>query len=194
MARAIRVLLALLVMAVIVGLPAGYASYRRTHFRNLRVVKPGVLYRSGQMSLTGLDRVVNDYGLKTVVSLRDAVVEGDTPPDQAEEDACRKLDINYLRLRPRVWWARPNAPIPADANVERFLATMDNAANYPVLIHCFAGIHRTGAYIAIYRMEYDRWDNEAALEELRANGYDTLDDEWDVYDYLRDYRPRWQRK
>jgi protein tyrosine/serine phosphatase len=193
MARTIRVLLGLLVVAVIVGLPAGYASYRSTHFRNLRVVKPGLLYRSGQLSPVGLGRVVNDYGIKTVVTLRDAKAEGEPPPDAAEEAQCRKLDINHLRLTPRRWWSTPNTPVPADANVARFLATMDDPANYPVLVHCFAGIHRTGSYLAIYRMEYDRWDNAAALEELRANGYEMLDDEFDVYDYLRDYRPRWRK-
>jgi tyrosine-protein phosphatase SIW14 len=128
------------------------------------------------------------------VTLRDARVEGETPPDQAEEENCRKLDINYLRLRPRRWWAPTPGPVPADANVKQFLTVMDDPGTYPVMIHCFAGIHRTGAYIAIYRMEYDRWDNAAALDELRANGYETLDDEWDVYDYLKDYRPRWKQE
>ena len=69
---------------------------------------------------------------------------------------------------------------------------MDDPANYPVLVHCFAGIHRTGAYMAVYRMEIDRWDNDAALDELRACGYRHLDDEWDVLGYLESYRPRWK--
>jgi tyrosine-protein phosphatase SIW14 len=194
MARAIRFLLGTLVVAVIVGLPLAYGSYRHTHFRNLRVVKPGLLYRSGQLTLTGWERVINDYGIKTVVSLRDARVEGKTPPDAAEETYCRKLDINYLRLPPQKWWTPIiGGPIPAEANVKRFLQVMDDPANYPVLIHCFAGIHRTGQYVALYRMEYDHWDNDRALDEMRANGYDTLDDEFDVLEYLQAYRPRWKQ-
>src|SRR5437763_14161194 len=77
MARALRFVLGTLVVAVIVGLPAGYAAYRNTHFRNFRVVEPGVLYRSGQMTLAGLERIVNDHGIRTIVTLRDAEVEGE---------------------------------------------------------------------------------------------------------------------
>ena len=65
---------------------------------------------------------------------------------------------------------------------------MDNPDNYPVLIHCFAGIHRTGAFCAIYRMEYEGWTNAEAIEELRACGYSNLDDEWDILGYLEQYR------
>src|SRR5207249_1552206 len=78
--------------AVLIGLPLGDASYRQSNFRNFRVVKPGVLYRSGQMSLAGLERAVHDYGIRTVVSLRDAEVPGERPPDLAEEEYCRKQD------------------------------------------------------------------------------------------------------
>ena len=190
MTRAIRFVLVLLVVAVIVGLPAGYASYRRTHFRNLRVVKPGLLYRSGQLTATGLDRVVNDYGIKTVVSLRDTKVEGKQPPDAAEEEACRKLDIKYLRLAPKEWWGRPNAPIPVDANIARFLAVMDDPSNYPVLVHCFAGIHRTGTMCAIFRMEYHRWSPDAAIDEMQLYGFDPADMHEHIEGYLRSYKPR----
>jgi tyrosine-protein phosphatase SIW14 len=192
MARALRFVLGLLVMAVIVGLPAGYANYRNANFRNFGVVKPGVLYRSGQLSLAGLERVIHDHGIRTVVTLRDALVEGDRPPDWREEAYCKTQNIQYVRLRPRNWSAPDGGPVPADVGVKRFLALMDDPANYPVLVHCFAGIHRTGAYVAIYRMEFDRWDNATALDELRACGYRHLDDEWDVLGYLETYRPRWK--
>jgi tyrosine-protein phosphatase SIW14 len=71
---------------------------------------------------------------------------------------------------------------------------MDNPDNYPVLVHCFGGIHRTGAYCAIYRMEYEHWSNAQAIAELRAGGYKDLDDEWDLLGYLEQYRPRGQQQ
>jgi tyrosine-protein phosphatase SIW14 len=194
MIRAIRFLLGLGVLSVIVGVPAGYAAYRNANLRNFGVVKPGVLYRSGQLSQSGLERVIHDHGIRTVVTLRDAVVEGERPPDWREEKYCRDQDIKYVRLRPREWHAElPGEPVPAEAGLKKFLEVMDDPANYPVLVHCLAGIHRTGAYMAVYRMEMDRWDNEAALDELRACGYRHLDDEWDVLGYLESYRPRWKK-
>ncbi len=192
MIRAIRFLLGMLVLAVIIGLPVGYASYRNTNLRNFSVVKPGVLYRSGQLSVGGLERIVHDHGIRTVITLRDAVVEGNRPPDWREEEYCIDQDIQYVRIRPRKWSSPAGGPAPAEAGVKRFLAVMDDAAHFPVLIHCMAGIHRTGAYVAIYRMEFDHWDNAAALDELRAGGYRNLDDELDVLGYLEDYRPRWK--
>ncbi|HEX4591770.1 MAG TPA: hypothetical protein VH120_17670, partial [Gemmataceae bacterium] len=77
MIRTIRFLLCVAVLGVIVGLPVGYASYRNANLRNFSVVKPGVLYRSGQLSLAGLERIIHDHGIRTVVTLRDALVEGD---------------------------------------------------------------------------------------------------------------------
>jgi protein tyrosine/serine phosphatase len=195
MVRATRFFLGLLVVAVIVGLPVGYAAYRNANFRNFSVVKPGVLYRSGQMSVAGLDRIVHDHGIRTVITLRDAEVEGDRPPDWREEKYCQEKDIKYIRIRPqpRMWSVPASGPPAADIAVKRFLSIVDDPANYPVLVHCFAGIHRTGAYVAVYRMEFDHWDNDAALDELRACGYRHLDDEWDVLGYLENYRPRWKR-
>ncbi|MBV9122273.1 MAG: dual specificity protein phosphatase family protein, partial [Planctomycetes bacterium] len=101
-------------------------------------------------------------------------------------------DITYVRIPPRSWWA-PDGSVPAQKGVNQFLKVMDNPANYPVLIHCFGGIHRTGAYCAIYRMEYDRWSNDRAINELREGGYTNLDEEWDLLTYLENYQPRWRQ-
>ena len=67
---------------------------------------------------------------------------------------------------------------------------MDEKENYPVLVHCFAGAHRTGAYVAVYRMEYDGWSNEKAIAELRTCGYSTIDGDLDVNEFLSTYRPQ----
>ena len=59
------------VLALIVG-PVVYAFYQEKQTRNFRVVRDGILYRSAQMTLPGLKRIVHDHGIRTVVSLRDA--------------------------------------------------------------------------------------------------------------------------
>jgi hypothetical protein len=40
---------------------------------------------------------------------------------------------------------------------------MDNSDNYPVLIHCF-GTGRAEMYSALYRIEYEKFTNEAARQ------------------------------
>jgi protein tyrosine/serine phosphatase len=183
----------LLIAALLVGGPLCYSNYRQTQMRNFRLVREGVLYRSGQMNLAGMKRVLRDYNIKTVVTLRDAPTEGDTPPDWEEEQYCNREEVNYYRIRPERWWASDNS-VPAERGVRRFLKIMDNPANYPVLVHCFAGVHRSGAYCAIYRMEYEHWSNGRAIGEMKTCGYANISDEFDLLGYLEKYKPRWQRR
>jgi protein tyrosine/serine phosphatase len=176
---------------VLIAGPVEYGLRTEATMRNFRVFQDGILCRSGQMTVGGLKRVVHDYGIRTVISLRDAAVPGDPPPDRAEERWCDKEEINFYRLPPRPWWA-PAGPPPVEDNVRKFNEVMADPANYPVLLHCFAGIHRTGAYCAIYRMEHDHWCNADAIAELYRGGYDNLYDEWDILGYLEEYRPTWK--
>ncbi len=52
---------------------------------------------------------------------------------------------------------------------------VNDPANYPILVHCFAGMHRTGVMTAVYRMEYQGWGPQEALHELKENGFQEFD-------------------
>src|SRR5206468_10483090 len=93
------------IVLLLLGGPCAYARYRHFQLRNFHVVREGVLYRSGQLSVEGLKRLVHDYRIKTVVTLRDAQRPGDLAPDFDEEDWCRKEEMNYFRLREQAWLA-----------------------------------------------------------------------------------------
>src|SRR5262249_3817619 len=58
MARPLSVFLGLLLVVFLVGGPAGYAVHTQRTYRNFREVRDGVLFRSGQLSLGGLKRVI----------------------------------------------------------------------------------------------------------------------------------------
>ncbi|MCX7701153.1 MAG: dual specificity protein phosphatase family protein [Gemmataceae bacterium] len=191
MRAGLRYLLALSLLGMIVAGPFFYRWARHPHRRNFRVVRPGVLYRSGQLSLAGLKRICHDHGIRTVVTLRGAYEPGQPHPDRDEEEWCRKEGLFHYRLPPLPWNA-PDGSIPAEENVKRFLEIMDDPRHYPVLIHCFKGTHRTGTMCCIFRMEYENWPVESALRELREVGYETLEEDRDVLDFLRRYRPRRQ--
>jgi len=184
----VRAICLVLIVGSLIGGPCGYFMYRDWSARNFHVVEPGVLYRSGQVPVSSLERLVHDYGIRTVICLR----EGDQDDDLAEQKYCRKWGINHVRIPPRAWWA-PDGPAPAEQGLAVFREVMDNRENYPVLIHCFAGLHRTGAYCAVYRMEYQGWSNAEALAEMKRIGYRTLDEEWDILGFLESYQPGQQR-
>lgn len=179
-----RALFIVLILGTLVAAPAWYFAEREKHARNFRVVKEGVLYRSGQLDLVGLERLVTEHGIKTIVSLR----EGTAPEDRLEETWAPQAAVNFVRIPPRQWSAA-DGTVPAEIGLKTFREVMDNPANHPVLIHCFAGIHRTGSYVAVYRMDHG-WTNREALNEMRVLGYTTLDTDEDVHGYLQRYRPR----
>lgn len=187
--RALRLLPAVLVAAMLVAAPLAYSHVREKNLRNFRVVDDGVLYRSAQLTPSGLERIVHDYGIRYVLNFRD-VEDGKwaTPPDPWEEEVCFRLGIKYQRMPLRVW-SEDHGTVPAEENVKKFLEIMADPNNRPVLVHCFRGVHRTGSYCAIYRMEYQGWSNKEALDELKALGYDKLDQEDDVRGYLERYVP-----
>jgi len=77
------------------------------------------------------------------------------------------------------------------ANMTEFLRILsDPEMKKPVLVHCFAGIHRTGGYVAVYRMEHDGWSAAEAIEEMRSMGTPRTTFEDDVMTYLTTYEPR----
>jgi tyrosine-protein phosphatase SIW14 len=190
MPRLLQYSFAAFILVLLIGGPLAYAHHQHNRLRNFHVVRDGVLYRSGQLSLEGLQRVVHDYRIKTVVTLRYAQRPGDRPPDLAEEEYCKTEEINHFRLVQKEWEA-PDGTVPNEVAVAKFREIMDNPANYPVLVHCLAGKHRTGAMCAVFRMEHDRWSNEQAMEEMKLYGYDNLREHNDLLGYLARYRPTW---
>jgi tyrosine-protein phosphatase SIW14 len=184
----LRCTFAALIAALLIAGPWWYKGLYERHYRNFHVVTPGKLYRSGQLDAEGLKDMVRLYDIKTIVCLRDA--ESET--SQQEEKWAAGQALNYVRIQQKPW--RPSAGfIPAEEGLRTFRNVMRDPRNYPVLVHCFAGMHRTGAYCAVYRMDFEGWTTRAALAEMRLMGYQTLDEDVDILDYLANYRPQPER-
>lgn len=195
MRRFPRILIGVAVVALCIGGPVVFAVQMQNQTRNFHVVKDGVLYRSGQTTLLGLKNLLHEYRIRTVVSLRDSDVARDAERVKKEEEYCNVQEINYVTILPRHWQAADgDGPAPVEEGVQKFREIMADPHNYPVLVHCFAGIHRTGAYCAVYRMEFDHWTNARAIEEVKAFGYTNLDGEEDILGYLEHYKPAWADK
>jgi tyrosine-protein phosphatase SIW14 len=94
---------------------------------------------------------------------------------------------------PRIWSPDESGEIPAEQAVAEFLAVMDRREGHPVLVHCFAGVHRTGTMCAVFRMEYHRWPVDRAVNEMELCGFDPADMKQHIEPYLRAYKPRWKQ-
>ena len=70
---------------------------------------------------------------------------------------------------------------------------MDDPESHPVLLHCRAGLHRTGVLVATYRQEFDGWGPFAALQELKEHGFGdkaaTAANDY-IRQYVLNFRPR----
>ena len=180
--------------------PFLYYRYVYTYAKRLRVVDPGLVYRSGSMTVPGFRAAVKQYGFRTVLNLQDDVPD----PDLAngyfgggktkERALCRELGIRYAFIGPDVV-DRRTVPGCRPKAIDQFLELMDDPDTYPVLIHCKAGLHRTGCLVAVYRMEYDGWTMEQALRELKSHGFgefaSTKANEY-IREYVVTYQPRHQ--
>ncbi len=185
-----KILFAVLVALFVAAIPTVYSSHRMHSMRNFRIVEDGVLYRSGQLTPSGLERIIHDYRIRTVVTLRTVRDPKKPYPDAWEIDVCAKRGAKHVRVVPRVWGPDVNGEIPAEEAVQEFLAVMDDPANHPVLVHCFAGIHRTGTMCAIFRMKYQNWEPDAAIAEMEVYGFDPADMHEHIEVYLRKYALR----
>jgi protein tyrosine/serine phosphatase len=189
--------LAIGVLVTVVPFLAYRWSY--THAKRLREIVAGRVYRSGQMTAEGFREAVERLHLRTIINLQEDYPDPDvalgyfTIATMKESELCRQLGVDFRFIPPDTLPHNQAIKHHPEA-IDRFLEIMDNPAAYPVLIHCRAGLHRTGCMAAVYRMEYQCWSADRAFRELKANGFG----EWPcssandyVAQYVLDYRPRW---
>jgi protein tyrosine/serine phosphatase len=165
---------------------AVYAYAKRFH-----EVTPGRFYRSGQLTAEGFAEAVRRYGIKTIINLQDEFADPDVRlafwngSTIKESELCRRLGVRYVFLPPDLI-PRRRVPAHRPRAIDRFLDLLDQEETYPVLIHCKAGLHRTGVMTAVYRMEYEHWSAAAAHRELKANGFGEYVSTG-VNDYIQQY-------
>ena len=124
------------------------------------VVKPGILYRSGQLKPEQLEDVVGRFAIRTVVSFQ---IPGEGV--EGERALAKRLGVDFLNL-----------PMPGDgfgqeAQFREVLEACDDPERRPVLVHCARGTCRTGAAVALYRFERDGWTVDDVAAEMRRQAY-----------------------
>jgi protein tyrosine phosphatase (PTP) superfamily phosphohydrolase (DUF442 family) len=117
------------------------------------------LYRGGQPTQEGFKSLAS-IGVKTVLDLR----EPGEHSTGKEEAWVRADGMRYISLPLKGMVA------PADADVAKALAILNDPAAGPVFVHCRRGADRTGTILACYRISHDHWNNQSALKEARGLG------------------------
>jgi protein tyrosine phosphatase (PTP) superfamily phosphohydrolase (DUF442 family) len=122
--------------------------------------KRDVLYRSGQLSGDQLTAAIKRHNIRTVINLQ---LPGESM--MAERALTARLGVNFVNL-----------PMPGDGFGEEWqfreiLKITDDPERRPVLVHCARGTCRTGAAVALYRLERDGWLLEDVAAEMRRQTY-----------------------
>jgi protein-tyrosine phosphatase len=186
------------IIFIVVVMPIVYYRSVYTYGKRLREVVPGRLYRSGQMTADGFIDTLQRLKIRTVINVQDDFPDPDL--DESfwssrtikESELCQQLGVHYEFIAPDLV---PLSQFPAKhpQAIDRFLDLLDDESNYPILLHCKAGLHRTGVLTAVYRMEYQGWTPAEAFRELRAHGFGSwvgTSSNLYVNEYVLNYRPR----
>jgi len=198
-ANVIRGLLVVCVVLLVGVMPAVWYRAIYAHGKRLRVVDPDrKFYRSGEMTAEGFVDAFERLGIHTVINVQDDFPDPDLNQTFLnrntvhESELCARHGVRYVALAPDLISRRSVGP-SHPAVIDQFLSILDDERNYPVLIHCKAGLHRTGVLCAVYRMEYQGWSADEAYTELKAHGFG----DWvctSANDYVEQYVLAYRRR
>ena len=116
-----------------------------------------MLYRGAQPDQDGFAEL-KKLGIKTIINLRSS---------HSDTEMMKGLGLQYCF-------------IPSDAgdikeeNVAEFLKVVTNPQNQPVFVHCAYGADRTGTMVAVYRICFQNWSRQDALNETNLFGRHTI--------------------
>ncbi|MGB9625171.1 MAG: protein-tyrosine phosphatase family protein, partial [Phycisphaerae bacterium] len=142
------------------------------------VVEPGQLYRGGYTEPWPLKRLIEGYGVRHILCLMNFA-----PGDPRESRELKIASETGVTLK--------EIPMPGNGCAD--FASLDAAADYiadpahrPLFVHCAAGVQRTGAAIAAYRMKHCGWTYDRAIAEAEHYGLSRHDNA-ELYEHLRGY-------
>ena len=121
----------------------------------LFLVEPN-FYRSPQPTEDGFKALVMRKGLRTAVSLR---------ASHSDDALTQGLGLRLFDFKMHAWH------IEREDVVGALRALRSETRTGPTLLHCTLGADRTGLVAALYRMIYQGWSKEDALEEMEHGGF-----------------------
>ena len=146
------VLILALLCPVVLGLYALW-MYKKNNFH---ILSPGQAYRSAQLDKAALKEAIQQFGIKTILNLRDDVSTAWHKEEKATaaEHGVQHLDFSISEYK--------------DVSVEELekVVAMLKDAPKPILIHCAAGADRTGLVSALYKLKVEGLHPEVGFKEL----------------------------
>jgi protein tyrosine phosphatase (PTP) superfamily phosphohydrolase (DUF442 family) len=115
------------------------------------------VYRGGQPTTEGFQYLAS-IGVKTVIDLREAGERAELEGKAVTGAGMKYINIPMTGMTP-----------PTTDEISKILDLLENPAAGPAFVHCQRGADRTGAVIAAYHIDHDKWDNARALLDAKAH-------------------------
>jgi len=125
---------------------------------NFTTIEPNVLYRTRQLSANELDYYMKKYNIKTVVNLRGK---------QRKKRWWKQEQKTVLENNGLLFDIRMSAYALTPLEKLKQLADIFITAPTPILIHCKAGVDRTGEAAAFYKL-MNGSETKVALKQLSS--------------------------
>jgi tyrosine-protein phosphatase SIW14 len=113
------------------------------------------LYRGSQPNEQGIQQL-KKIGVTTIVDLR-GERQGTVATERKRAEA---LGMRLVNIHASGW-----SP-PKDEELVQFFTLLQKQPKETVYVHCWLGNDRTGVFVAAYRIAFERWSAERALEEM----------------------------
>ena len=141
-----------------------YYQYATYYPKRFEPVVAGKLYRSGEVSPVQLERLHDEQGIDRVICL----LNPEAPVTQAEHKAAESLGLEWINLGMGGSGQHELNQIP------ELVALLTDPNAPPTLVHCSAGVNRTGLAIGLYRIHHDGWSYEQVYDELLKHDFEDL--------------------
>lgn len=129
------------------------------------IVEQDKIFRSGRIAPHLIHKTLQKHGIKVIIDLTEP--DHNNPFCRAEQAAAEELGITCY-----------NFPLVGDGtgnitNYANAIAVLDKSKKEkkPVLVHCAAGVQRTGGVIAAYRLLVEKQPPATACAELTRYGW-----------------------
>ena len=134
------------------------------------------VYRGGQPTDEGFQYLAKS-GVKTIIDLRES-----DDRSKAEERVVTGAGMQYVNV------PMTGLTPPTEAEIAKILSILEERATGPIFVHCKRGADRTGAVIAAYHIDHDKWENARALQDAKAHSMSSF--QFQRQRYIQDFRPR----
>jgi len=115
-----------------------------------------ILYRGGQPAESDY-KALAAFGIHTIIDLRN-------DEETFAKSAAEAAGLKYYNI------SMDGVSAPSNEDVAKFLSIINDPSSGKIFMHCKAGIHRTGAMGAVYRIAHDGWTSQEARAEADRYG------------------------